>query len=361
MITNILKVALLSIGATSNVVLPHQNKYITDNEPTYDSTVYLYCDTDFSVYTEDMLHEGTLWDDPYTTTQYSTAVCEKTTNSLKTKTIFLTAFQYEQEHDNEDLWLIDTVARKPFYLAITSFEIQGNSNLAFNITNCNTRVFGGTDSQLWNATMLIAYHSYICLDKDLNNYMQTLWDYFDKNRNSITASDPYVYKDNLITAIENVSVSHSYTETKVVREGTFCENLSYNVQTSEYDKIGITNGQKAYLLQYMSMERLDKNIKIKITDPDLPILDIEYNSGEQYNLSYDYEGWIITPVNYEVIDVPGLMFTVISMPFTFFSKAFNLTLFPNTPYTINIGNILLSIIAMLSFIIILKLILKVKG
>ena len=54
--------------------------------------------------------------------------------------------------------------------------------------------------------------------------------------------------------------------------------------------------------------------------------------------------------NIEVVDIPGLMFTVLTMPFSFISTAFNLTLFPGTPYQINISELFLGIIGLLMFV-----------
>lgn len=67
-------------------------------------------------------------------------------------------------------------------------------------------------------------------------------------------------------------------------------------------------------------------------------------------------GYIIPNVNnYEVIDLPNLLFSILTMPFAFISQAFNLTLFPGTPYQINISNLFLTILAILIFVFIVKL------
>lgn len=53
----------------------------------------------------------------------------------------------------------------------------------------------------------------------------------------------------------------------------------------------------------------------------------------------------INTINYEVVDIPGLILTILVMPFTFVSKAFgNFTLFPGTIYQVNIGNLILIIL-----------------
>lgn len=58
----------------------------------------------------------------------------------------------------------------------------------------------------------------------------------------------------------------------------------------------------------------------------------------------------------EIVDIPNLMFTVLTMPFAFYSQAFNLTLFPGTKYSFNIGNFLLCLLAVLIFAWVMKLI-----
>ena len=70
---------------------------------------------------------------------------------------------------------------------------------------------------------------------------------------------------------------------------------------------------------------------------------------------------VIPDGNYEVIDIPGLMWEILTMPFAFVSQAFNLTLFPGTPYQLNISNLFLSLIAVAVFIWLISFFLKMKG
>lgn len=60
------------------------------------------------------------------------------------------------------------------------------------------------------------------------------------------------------------------------------------------------------------------------------------------------------PTDYEVVPIAGLMFDILTMPFAFISQAFNLTLFPNTAYSINISRLFLAIFAALVFIWMIK-------
>lgn len=61
-------------------------------------------------------------------------------------------------------------------------------------------------------------------------------------------------------------------------------------------------------------------------------------------------------VNEEIVDIPGLMFTILSLPFSFISQAFDLTIFPGTPYQVNFSNIFLGFIAIAMLLWVLKLI-----
>ena len=71
-----------------------------------------------------------------------------------------------------------------------------------------------------------------------------------------------------------------------------------------------------------------------------------------YTYSYDVQ------YNYEVVDIPGLLFTILGMPFAWLSTAFNLTIFPGTPYAINISHLMFAVIGALILIVILKKIIK---
>ena len=62
----------------------------------------------------------------------------------------------------------------------------------------------------------------------------------------------------------------------------------------------------------------------------------------------------IAPMEY--IDIPGMMFTILTMPFSFISQAFDVTLFPGTAYQVNISNMFLGFIAIAILLWVLKLI-----
>lgn len=65
-----------------------------------------------------------------------------------------------------------------------------------------------------------------------------------------------------------------------------------------------------------------------------------------------------TPDGYEIVDLPGLMFTVLGLPFAWMSTAFNLTIYPGTPYEVNFGYLFLGIVGLLIIIFIIRKLLK---
>lgn len=64
-------------------------------------------------------------------------------------------------------------------------------------------------------------------------------------------------------------------------------------------------------------------------------------------------------VNYDALDLPSLLWEILAMPFAFISQAFDLTLFPGTPYQINISNTILVFIGLLILLVALKIVLGI--
>ena len=62
-------------------------------------------------------------------------------------------------------------------------------------------------------------------------------------------------------------------------------------------------------------------------------------------------------ITQEVLPFMDIIYTILTMPFSFISQAFNLTLFPNTPYQINFATIILSILAVLILVLIVRIVL----
>lgn len=81
----------------------------------------------------------------------------------------------------------------------------------------------------------------------------------------------------------------------------------------------------------------------------------QYTDNQSITINGSYNS---STINYEIVDIPGIMFTVLTMPFSFISTAFNLTIFPNTPYQINFANLFMVILATFVLMYLIKKVFK---
>lgn len=155
--------------------------------------------------------------------------------------------------------------------------------------------------------------------------------------------------------IQNTIAQYNTTEVKgsYNLQGTIS---SFNANRLTYDQqinVGNYKDKSTYYMQFFQPY---------LIDPNIPYANFEKPT---YGMHTEYGNITITAkrsnvnVTTEVIDVPGVMFDVLGMPFTFISTAFNLTLFAGTPYAINISTLFLSIIAVLVFVFLIKIIIAV--
>lgn len=116
-----------------------------------------------------------------------------------------------------------------------------------------------------------------------------------------------------------------------------------------FDEITFANTNQ-YLMLDINIEYYDT----RITDNGSFMNSLVLLTKLQETLEYE-----VTPsTSQEVIDIPDIMFTLLGMPFAFYSTAFNLTLFPGTAYAINIADVVWAIIGSLIIIIIIKVLFK---
>ena len=162
-------------------------------------------------------------------------------------------------------------------------------------------------------------------------------------------------------------------EVKSVNNGFFYQEET-NTKDLGYDEDGT----------YSYVDELTINITPKVDNyimlNYIPVIEChmeDANNGTEYNYVWTnvmttgtlfnpstftiYGTNVIVNGGYEVIDLPGLMWQILTMPFAFVSQAFNLTLFPGTPYQVNISNLFLSIVAIFVFVWLIGIFLKLKG
>lgn len=153
--------------------------------------------------------------------------------------------------------------------------------------------------------------------------------------------------DLINTEMTDANNGYLYTQTieNIIKYGdSQTDNLSINL---------LPNAKTFVVIQYIPIVQIEETYSQKT----LPVA-----QGNQFDLT----NWTITGTNviptesYEVVDIPGLCWEILSMPFAFVSQAFNFTLFPGTPYQVNISNLFLSIIAIFVFIWLISLFFKLK-
>lgn len=194
--------------------------------------------------------------------------------------------------------------------------------------------------------------------------------YFIKNVYHTTNDDWSGYLNNQITAfksaaitidIENIDNGFYYTKTTELIEVT-------TNRIEDHTSIPLTpDTTNYYVLEYIPCAKANYYDFATDTTTDfgtnVSTIPVEASSF----LTNSYGDITISGTNvipdgtYEVVDIPGLMWEVVTMPFAFVSQAFNLTLFPGTPYQVNISNLFLSIIAIFVFVWLIQFFLKMKG
>lgn len=156
----------------------------------------------------------------------------------------------------------------------------------------------------------------------------------------------------------------------LIIQGSYSFNFNHEHSAQHYD----WNEQAPEFTFEIPVKLLANSINIMLIYIKMT-MDVPQSSNNAEIYGYDentYHGWldmyrtemnlsyqVITDNPTEVVDIPGLMFNILTMPFAFISQAFNLTLFPGTLWEINIANLFLAVIGILIFMwIILHLILK---
>lgn len=104
------------------------------------------------------------------------------------------------------------------------------------------------------------------------------------------------------------------------------------------------------------------NITITWDDANIPITNPYTPFGNYGNqITYNNIQYLVdvnTGGTGEIVDIPGIMFAMLGMPFTFVAQAFNLTIFPGTAYAINLSQIFLAIVGAGILLFIIKKIIK---
>jgi len=145
----------------------------------------------------------------------------------------------------------------------------------------------------------------------------------------LTINYYYVYDT---TIIKNITLNYYqvYSVISISQENIIQKNVGYKLVLNDY-KLNIQNFTYSYV------------------EPNTP----EITISKDLEIIYYYNK--VSSGKTEVIDMWGLVATMVSIPFTFLSQAFNLTLFAGTPYAFNFSSLLLTFVCLLVILLILKI------
>lgn len=127
---------------------------------------------------------------------------------------------------------------------------------------------------------------------------------------------------------------------------TYAEMQSY---TPSQNNVTLQTNDEIYLIEYLTFDwKNDTELTVKQNALTFAPNTVENNFV-----------WDFTPSgNYEVIDIGGVMLQILAMPWSFISTAFNVTLFPATPYEINVANLAKGILGICAIMFIISLFTK---
>lgn len=281
-------------------------------------------------------------------------------NYIKIETIILTNYTWEIEEQNDGWSKLTTITQ--VFNHYQTFSI--NANL-FNTYTTITQRNGFTDNiktgYTWNynnprITKEVSYtatentkNAVHVIKNESNGYtMQQDIMSFNTALNQITS------KDTTINGTINKKNNEFTYKQKDIEERENYELWSYDViyddnidlvVTTQGQIIDDTNKFENWYNQFYQIIDGERVFNAQFETTDISI------NQTAYYLVVD-TGGTTSP---EVIDIGGIMWDIIGMPFTFINQAFNVTLFPGTIYEFNIGTLFKGMIAILAVLFVVKL------
>ena len=193
------------------------------------------------------------------------------------------------------------------------------------------------------------YQEILTTTKDMNQYFQT-----------ITTDTEWLnlyVKTGLYSTYNTIKYgSIGYQTTNRYKYGELSQVIA-NTRARTTENIQITQNKTTYIFLYEQPQ---------YTQETTPTVNYEQTLTGSYitNILTQIKISGINAIqqgDLEVVDIGGVMFEILGMPFTFISTAFNLTIFAGTPYELNMSILFLSIFAVIVFIFIIKLIIGAIG
>ena len=205
------------------------------------------------------------------------------------------------------------------------------------------------------------------IDNDI--YSRTLM-YTVENNNTIQVDYIYLLANGTKATktidakkVENISIKYQNTQENITYGGKFTtSDTNYKESDTKEYTTSIIGYDITYKRNNNDNVSFYVNVLQPISDWTLTANNETYELQESLN-SFNIEGgateFVLKYKNevketfkislYEekagdYVDIPGLILTIITLPFSFISQAFNITLFKGTPYAINVSTMLLTIV-----------------
>lgn len=295
----------------------------------------------------------------------ATALISNTTitNNNRDSTNINTVGQLVQNvvYDQDDNLTIGT------YYQIKTFENTLNLQYATLIGKGYQRLKVDTQYNIYNWET--DYYFYITYDDGnypqftFDNIMLDLRGYLNPN----TQLNPYY---------EDYYYYYTYSNNNNLYSFMYADTYTYNQMETIYNLNIWTLGDNADIDTVGTNSALTLNHKYKyvrfkiewkcdeiLNENDEIITTVIPNLIETLNpvystISANYTWTFEKQYTYEVLDIPGLLFQILGMPFAWISTAFNLTIFSGTPYAINISRLIMDIVLGLFLILIVKKLFK---
>lgn len=144
--------------------------------------------------------------------------------------------------------------------------------------------------------------------------------------NTLNGNAPYTY-DEILSMTRNVGINNP--------TWTLMPTVTTINDLKETVAINLPFQETFYVVDRITIVYDDSLISTPIPQ------DLNDFPNQQFILiQYKYE----QNNNAEVVDIPGILFEILGMPFAWISTAFNLTIFPNTMYEVNISHIIMAVV-----------------
>ena len=181
---------------------------------------------------------------------------------------------------------------------------------------------------------------------------QTIYKTNWKNNETTITYNVMFIEENLTPLTSETTITINKQSTNGLNAPTITNNSSNN----QYYTLNISNSNNETVNLYINQEFITSINANQITtytknwknDEEKTTLILYFTSTKDNNIKSETTTINLTKTinsgNYEIIDINGLILTIITMPFSFLSQAFNFTLFAGTPYAINVSQLILGML-----------------